>query len=134
MTRRLLPLLLVFAFTGALPGQVPSKARIDSLLQAASKALDHDQTLPPSIRSNHAPEKTRPDSCNGVLEMLGRDVQDAKKNIARYRALAAPQSWICSIFTKSSRRSWKESAISGTWAIFTVRPIGRCSLKRTTDS
>ena len=24
--------------------------------------------------------------------MLGRDVQDAKKNIARYRALAAPQS------------------------------------------
>ena len=30
--------------------------------------------------------------CNGVLEMLGRNVQDAKKNIARYRALAAPQS------------------------------------------
>jgi hypothetical protein len=83
MTRRLLPLLLVFAFTGALPGQVPSKARIDSLLQAANNALDHYQTLAPSIRCNHA---------NGVLEMLGRDVQDAKKNIARYRALAAPQS------------------------------------------
>jgi len=92
MTRRLLPLLLVFAFTGALPGQVPSKARIDSLLQAASKALDHYQTLAPSIRSTHANEKTLRDSCNGVLEMLGRDVQDAKKNIARYRALAAPQS------------------------------------------
>jgi hypothetical protein len=92
MTRRLLPLLLVFAFTGALPGQVPSKARIDSLLQAASNALDHYQTLAPSIRCNHANEKTLRDSCNGVLEMLGRDVQDAKKNIARYRALAAPQS------------------------------------------
>jgi hypothetical protein len=50
MNRRLLPLLLVFAFTGALPGQVPSKARIDSLLQAASNALDHYQTLAPSIR------------------------------------------------------------------------------------
>ena len=92
MTRRLLPLLLVFAFTGALPGQVPSKARIDSLLQAASNALDHYQTLPPSIRSNHANEKTLRDSCNGVLEMLGREVHDAKKNIARYRALTAPQS------------------------------------------
>jgi hypothetical protein len=92
MTRRVLPLLLVFAFTGALPGQVPSKARIDSLLQAASNALAHYQTLAPSIRSNHANEKMLRDSCNGALEMLGRDVQDAKKNIARYRALAAPQS------------------------------------------
>jgi hypothetical protein len=135
MTRRVLPLLLVFAFTGALPGQVPSKARIDSLLQAASNAFDHNQTLAPSIRSNHAKEKMLRDSCNRVLEMLGRDVQDAKKNIARYRALAAPQSVdLFDIFTKSSRRSWKESAISGTWAIFTVRPIGRCSLKPTTVS
>ena len=92
MTRRLLPLLLVFAFTGALPGQLPPKARIDSLLQAANNALDHCQTLAPSIRCHHAHEKTLRDSCNGVLEMLGRDVQDAKKNIARYRALAAPQS------------------------------------------
>ena len=30
-----------------------------------------------------------------------------------------PSRWICSIFPKSSRRSWKESAISGTWAVFT---------------
>jgi hypothetical protein len=37
MIRRLLPFLLVFAFTGALPGQVPSKARIDALPQGASK-------------------------------------------------------------------------------------------------
>jgi len=81
MTRRLLPLLLVFAFIGALPEQVPSKARIDSPLQAASNALDHYQTLAPSIRCTHANEKTLRDSCNGVLEMLGRDVQDAKKNI-----------------------------------------------------
>ena len=92
MTRRLLPILLVFAFTPALPGQVPPKARIDSVLQAAGKALDHYQTLAPSIRCDHAHEKTLRDSCNIVLEMLGRDVQDAKKNIARYRALAAPQS------------------------------------------
>jgi hypothetical protein len=46
------------------PRQVPSKARIDARLQAASHALDH----------------------------LGREVPDAEKNIARYRALAAPQS------------------------------------------
>jgi len=67
-------------------------ARIDSLLQAASNALDHYQTLAPSIACHHSNEKTLRDSCNGVLEMLGRAVQDAKKNIARYRALAAPQS------------------------------------------
>jgi hypothetical protein len=91
MTRPLLPILLVFAFTSALPGQVPSKARIDSLLKGASKALDHYQTLAPSIRCDHAHEKTLRDSCNIVLEMLGRDVQDAKENIARYRALATPQ-------------------------------------------
>lgn len=134
MTRRLLPLLLVCAFAGALPGQVPSKARIDSLLQAASNALDHHQTLAPSIGCNHANEKTLRDSCNDVLEMLGGDVQDAKKNIARYRALAAPQSVDLFDITKSSGRSWKESAISGTWAIFTVRPIGHCSLKPSTVS
>lgn len=92
MTRRLLPILLVFAFTGALPGQVPTKARIDSLLKGASKALDHYQTLAPSIRCDHANEKTLRDSCNIVLEMLERDVQHAKENIARYRALATPQS------------------------------------------
>jgi hypothetical protein len=92
MARRLLPLLLVFAFPGALPGQVPSKARIDSLLQAASNALDHYQTLAPSIRCNDANEKTLRDSCNVVREMLRRGVQDAKKSIARHRALAAPQS------------------------------------------
>ena len=92
MARRLLPLVLVFAFPGALPGQVPSKARIDSLLQAASNALDHYQTLAPSIRCNDANEKTLRDSCNVVREMLRRGVQDAKKSIARHRALAAPQS------------------------------------------
>jgi len=91
MTRPLLPILLVFTFTAALSGQLPPKARIDSPLQAASKALDHYQTLAPSIRCDHANEKTLRDSCNIVLEMLGRDVQDAKKKIARYRALATPQ-------------------------------------------
>jgi hypothetical protein len=38
------------------------------------------------------PMKTLRDSSNGVLEMLGRNVQEAKKNIARYRALARPRS------------------------------------------
>ena len=130
MTRRLLPLLLVCAFAGALPGQFPSKARIDSLLQAASNALDHHQTLAPSIGCNHANEKTLRDSCNDVLEMLGGDVQDAKKNIARYRALAAPQSVDLFDITKSSGRSWKESAISGTWAIFT-RQTKNCGCQHT---
>jgi hypothetical protein len=91
MNRRLLPILLVFAFTGVLHGQVRPQARIDSLLQAASNALDHYQTLAPSIRCEHANEKTLRDSCKIVLEMLGRDVQDAKKDIACYRALTTPQ-------------------------------------------
>jgi hypothetical protein len=134
MTRHLLPIVLAFAFTGALPGQVPSWARIDSLLQTASKALDHYQILAPSIRCDHATERTLCDSCKATLEMLGRDVQDAKKNIARYRASALLSPWICSIFSKSSRISWEESANSGTWAIFAGRAIGSCSLKPITVS
>jgi hypothetical protein len=73
-------------------GRFGPRLRIDARLQAASNALDLDQTLAPSIRSNLANEKTFHDSCNRVLEMLRRNVQEAQNNIARYRALAAPRS------------------------------------------
>jgi hypothetical protein len=92
MTSRLF-LLVVLAFTcvGPLHSQVPTQARINSLLQASSKALDRYQELAPGIRCEAATEKTLRRSCKGVLEMLARDVQDAKEKIARYRKLSAPQ-------------------------------------------
>jgi hypothetical protein len=89
---RLLPMLLL-AFTFAVPihSQVRPQPRTDSLLQAASEALDHYQQLAPAIKCEDATEKTLRDSCKIVLEMLGRDVQDAKEKIASYRQLSTAQ-------------------------------------------
>ena len=88
--QRLLPVLLAFTFAVPIHAQV-RPARIDSLLQAASKALDHYQQLAPAINCEDATEKTLRHSCRTVLEMLGRDVQDAKEKIASYRQLSTPQ-------------------------------------------
>jgi hypothetical protein len=88
---RLFPVLLVFAFAVPIHGQVRPQARVDSLLQAASDALDHYQQLAPAIHCEDATEKTLRDSCKIVLEMLARDVQDAKGKIAHYRQLSTPQ-------------------------------------------
>jgi hypothetical protein len=90
--RRLLPvLLLAFIFAVPIHAQVRAQARIDSLLQAARNALYRYQQLAPAIHCEDATEKTLRDSCKIVLEMLGRDVQDAKEKIASYRQLSTPQ-------------------------------------------
>src|ERR1700719_1475675 len=89
---RLLPVLLAFTFAvPSIHAQVRPQARTDSLLKAASKALDHYHQLAAAINCEDATEKTLRDSCKGVLEMLGRDVQDAKEKIASYRQLSTPQ-------------------------------------------
>lgn len=88
---RLLPVLLAFTVAVPIHAQVRPQARIDSMLLAASKALDHYQQLAPAIHCEDATEKTLRDSCEIVLEMLGRDVEDAKEKIARYRQLSTPQ-------------------------------------------
>jgi hypothetical protein len=87
---RLFPLLL-FVFAFPCHGQVQPQARVGSLLQAVSDALDHYEQLAPAIQCDDATEKTLRDSCKSVLEMLGRDVQDAKEKIAHYRQLPDPR-------------------------------------------
>lgn len=57
----------------------------------ACDALDHYEQLAPAIQCEDATEKTLRDSCKSVLEMLGRDVQDAKEKIAYYRQLPDPR-------------------------------------------
>jgi hypothetical protein len=64
---------------------------VGSLLQPVSDALDHYEQLAPAIQCEDATEKTLRDSCKSVLEMLGRDVQDAKEKIAHYRQLHDPR-------------------------------------------
>jgi hypothetical protein len=88
---RLFPVLLLFAYAVPSHGQVQPQARVGSLLQAVSDALDHYQQLAPGIHCEDATEKTLGDSCKVVLEMLGRDAQDAKEKIARYHQLSNPQ-------------------------------------------
>lgn len=87
-SHRLFPLLLLFVF--AFPGQVQPQARVGSLLQAVSDALDHYEQLAPAIQFEDATEKTLGDSCKSV-EMLGRDVHDAKEKIAHYHQLPDPR-------------------------------------------
>jgi len=89
--QRLLPMLLTFIFAVPIHAQVRPQARIDSLLRAASTALDHYQQLAPAISCESGSEKALRDSCKAVLETLGRDVQDAKGKIASYRQLSTPQ-------------------------------------------
>jgi len=87
---RLFPLLLI-AFAVPSHGQVRPQARVDSLLLAVSDALDHYEQLAPAIHCEDGTEKTLRDSCKTVLEMLGKDVKDAREKIAHYNQLSSPQ-------------------------------------------
>jgi|SRR5580692_1567798 hypothetical protein len=89
-SHRLFPLLL-FVFAVPCHGQVQRQARVGSLLQAVSDALDHYEQLAPAIHCEDTTERTLRDSCKIVLEMLGRHVQDAKEKIAHYRQLPDPR-------------------------------------------
>jgi hypothetical protein len=84
-------LLLLIVFAVPSHGQVRPQARVGSLLLAVSDGLDHYEQLAPAIRCEDATEKTLRDSCKIVLEMLGRDVKDAREKIAHYNQLSDPQ-------------------------------------------
>ena len=53
--RRLFAPFCLFAFVIHLCGQVQSRSEVDSLLEAANKALDHHQQFAPGIRHVIAP-------------------------------------------------------------------------------
>jgi hypothetical protein len=89
-SHQLFPLLL-FVFAFPCHGQVQPQPWEGSLLLAVSDALDHYDQLAPDIHCEDATEKTLRDSCKIVLEMLGKDVKDAKEKIAHYNQVSDPQ-------------------------------------------
>jgi hypothetical protein len=88
--RRLFTPFLLFAFVIPLCAQVQSRSEIDSLLQAANKALDHYQQLAPGIHCEEATKAEFRDTCKIGLETLEERVQEARTEIARYRRSSAP--------------------------------------------
>ncbi len=89
--RQRFPALLLIALAIPIYGQVQPQPDIDSLLKAASKALDHYQQLAPGIRCEDATKVELRDACKIGLEDLGTRVQEAKAEITHYRRLSAPQ-------------------------------------------
>jgi hypothetical protein len=72
---------------------VPAQGRepIDPLLQAASKALDHFQTIAPRVNCEDATTKEFSDDCKIALADLKSRVQEANAEIGRYRRLSSPR-------------------------------------------
>lgn len=89
--RRLYAPFLLFAFVMPLCGQVQSRSEVDSLLEAANKALDHYEHLAPGIHCDEATKTEFRDACKIGLETLEERVQEAKAKIARYRQSSTPQ-------------------------------------------
>lgn len=88
---RLLTPFLLFVFVIPVDAQVQLRSEIDSLLEAASKALDHYQQLAPGIHCEEATKTEFRDACKIGLETLESRVQEAKAEIARYRQNSTAQ-------------------------------------------
>jgi hypothetical protein len=89
--RRLIPLLLAFASSIPICGQVRQPHEVDSLLKAASKALDHWQQLAPEISCEDAAQTELRKACKISVQTMGERVQEAEVEIARYRQRSAPE-------------------------------------------
>jgi len=89
--RRLFSPFLLFAFVIPLCGQIQSRSEVDSLLEAANKALDHYQHLAPGIHCDEATKTEFRDACKLGLATLEERVEEAKTEIARYRQSSTPQ-------------------------------------------
>ena len=76
---RLLPALLLSAFTIPVCGQARPLSEVDSLLNAASKALDHRQQLAPDIHCEDATQTQFRDACKIDVLAMGERVQEAKR-------------------------------------------------------
>jgi hypothetical protein len=88
---RLLAAFLVLGFAIPVCGQVQPQSEVDSLLRAASKALDHYQQLASGIHCTEAMSAEFRDACKVTLETLSERTQEAKAEIARYRQRSTPQ-------------------------------------------
>ena len=90
-SHRLFPAFLLLAFATPVCAQVQSPSEVDSLLKAASKALDHWQQLAPDIRCEDATQTQFRDACTTNVQTMGERVQEARAEIAHYRQLPTPQ-------------------------------------------
>ena len=88
---RLFSVFLLFAFAIPVCGQVLPPHEVDSLLQAANKALDHWQRLAPEIHCEDATQPQLREDCKTNVLGMGERVQEAKAEIARYRKISSPQ-------------------------------------------
>lgn len=89
--RRVLPAILLFVFGIPVCAQVLPPHEVDSLLTAASNALDHWQQLAPQIHCEDAIQSQLREDCKTNVLGMGERVQDAKAQIARYRQQSTPQ-------------------------------------------
>lgn len=98
---------LLFAFAVPICGQVQQPHEIDSLLKAASKALDHWQQLAPNIHCAEATQTEFRKACEISVRTMGERVQEADAQIARYRQLSTPE--VVDLFDayESFRRVWE---------------------------
>lgn len=87
---RMVPTLLFFAIGAPLCGRAQSP-EVESLLKAASQALDHYEQLAPGIHCQNVPQKEFRKACTAARETLEERVRDAKAEIARYRQRPTPQ-------------------------------------------
>jgi hypothetical protein len=88
---RLLASFLLLGFAIPIYGQVQPQSEVESLLRAASKALDHYQKLAPGIHCEEATSKEFRDTCKLTLETLAERTQEAEAEIALYRQRSTPQ-------------------------------------------
>jgi hypothetical protein len=76
---------LLFALAIPLWGQAQPRSEVNSLLEAANKALDHYQRIAPSIHCEEATTAAFRDACKIVLATMAERVQEGRAEIARYR-------------------------------------------------
>jgi hypothetical protein len=81
------------ALVSAVPlcGQGQPQSEVESLLRAASTALDHYQQLAPSIHCEEATTAELRDACKNTLGTLADRVPEAREKIARSRQSSPPQ-------------------------------------------
>ena len=89
--KRLIPVLIVLASSIPVYSQVQQPHEVDSLLKAASKALDHWQQLAPNIHCEDATQTEFRDACKINVQTVGERIQEAEVEIARYRHQSTPE-------------------------------------------
>lgn len=89
--QRLVPVFLLFAIGVPLYIRDQPQPEVDSLLNAASSALNHYQQLAPGIHCENVQKPEFRNACTAVTQTLAERVEEAKSEIALYRQRPNPQ-------------------------------------------